>query len=136
MLMFQQFITPQQKEVAAFIDSKGGEACLEDEDVLKELMDYEERVVSSRDPEAARSPIFNNSEDILELRKEFVEKPDEAIEKNSDLFDRKFNMQQRQAENDMAKGVKREGDRIIPIEGVLSAHDMLVDPVSHFLLFI
>jgi hypothetical protein len=130
MQMFQNLVSPEQREVAAFIKAKGGDACLQSEEGLKELMEYEDRLVTSAHPEKSSHFQANNiAEELMELRREVDEQPDEAIEKNGDLFARKFDMQQRQAEEETARSVGREGDRDVSASAGLGPHEKILDPV-------
>ncbi|KAF9644578.1 hypothetical protein BDM02DRAFT_3074100, partial [Thelephora ganbajun] len=61
------------------------------------------------------------------LQQEINSDPDEAIEKNAEFFDRKFDIQRRQIVEDIARTVNREGDRIISAV-TAGPHDRIVDP--------
>lgn len=128
-MMFQKLVSPDQQEVATFIQSRGGRACLENEDTVQKLMDYEDKF--SAQDELDHSQHVQNlrgPEDIKELRREVDEKPEAAIKKNSSLFSRKFEIQKKQVQEAVSEAVQREGDRII---SALNAgpHERLLDPV-------
>jgi hypothetical protein len=125
--MFQKFMSPEQREVATFIESKGGRACIDNEESLKELIEYEAKVTGN-DQEDYSVHVLNDADDWKELKRELEEKPEVAIKKNSKLFKRKFEIQKKQVQEEVSKTVQREGDRII---SALNAgpHEKLVDPV-------
>lgn len=120
--LFQEFVTPQQKKLAAMVQTMGGDSVLENEQAMKELVAVESALISGG--QHARSRSF----DFTELREEVKNDPDEAIEKNAGFFDRKFDIQKRQIVEDIARAVNREGDRIIAAV-TAGPHDRIVDPV-------
>lgn len=62
------------------------------------------------------------------LRQELADTPTAAIQKNLKIFERKFQMQQREIVEEMKKIVIHEGDRVISsvLEG---PHERIIDPV-------
>ena len=66
--------------------------------------------------------------DYVELRKEIKSDPDEAIQKNLDSFNRKFELQKKQIVEEITRALKVEGDRIIKA-GEAGPHDRIVDLV-------
>lgn len=120
--MFQTLRSPEQKKLADLIEKNGGNAVLDDEAVMRELVSVE----------AAMSPAGgwhgNNRFDLAEIQREIRDDPTDAIEKNAEFFNRKFDMQRRQIEEDIARAVRREGDRIITAV-MAGPHDRIVDPV-------
>lgn len=115
--LFQKLLTPEQKKLADIIEKKGGNAVLDDEHALKELAAVE----ASLSPQSGRF-------DLSEIRYEINEDPANAIEKNAEFFGRKFDIQRRQIEEDVARAMRREGDRIISAV-TAGPHDRIVDPV-------
>ena len=106
--LFNEFITPQQKELAAKVEDMGGTAAQENEETMKELDEVESTIT--------RRPGGRNDggrSKFAELQREIKGDPAEAIEDNSEFFSRKFEVQRRQIEEDMARTLRREGDRII-----------------------
>ena len=121
--LFKEFITPQQKELAAKVEEMGGAAAQENEEVMEELDGVESTI--TRRP-GGRSD--GGRSKFTELQREIKGDPVEAIEDNSEFFNRKFDVQRRQIEEDMARMLNREGDRIIKaITG--GPQDRIVDPV-------
>lgn len=129
-VMFQRLVSPEQQEVTAFINDRGGRACLKNEDTVQELMEFEDKFSEQDDPDhyqSSRSP-----EEIQELLQEVEEKPEAAIKKNSGLFGRKFEIQKKQVQEEVSKAVQREGDRIIKALNA-GPHEKILDPVRYIL---
>lgn len=122
--LFQEFITPQQKALAAKVEEMGRDAALENEGMMKELVDAEPSSGPQSRPGGGR-PL-----DLDELRKEIKRDPEEVIDMNFEFFNRKFSIQTREIEENMARVFGREGDRII---STLTAgpHDRIADQVCH-----
>ena len=120
--LFQKLLTPEQKKLADIVQKKGGNAVLEDEHALEELAAVE----ASLSPPSGR--IGAGRFDFSEIRYEIDEDPANAIEKNAESFGRKFDIQRRQIEEDVARAMRREGDRIISAV-TAGPHDRIVDPV-------
>ena len=120
--MFQKLLTPEQKKLADLVEKKGGNAVLDDEHVMMELSAVE----ASLAPTSGRhgSGRFN----LVEVQHEIRDDPADAIKKNAEFFNRKFEIQRRQIEEDVARAVRREGDRIIAAVAA-GPHDRIVDPV-------
>jgi len=120
--MFQKFLTPEQKKLADMVEKHGGSAVLDNEHAMKELTAAE----ASLSPASARHG--SGRFDLAEIQHEIRDDPTDAIEKNAEFFNRKFDMQRRQIEEDVARAVRREGDRIITAV-TAGPHDRIVDPV-------
>jgi len=120
--MFQKLLTPEQKKLADMIEKKGGNAVLDNEGVMKELAAVE----ASLSPTSGRHG--TDRFDLAEIQHEIKDDPTDAIDKNAEFFNRKFDMQRRQIEEDIARAVRREGDRIITAV-TAGPHDRIVDPV-------
>ena len=67
---------------------------------------------------------------FIELKREIETPPDEAIEKNLEHFNGKFDIQKRRIEEAMERIVTREGDRVISAV-TAGPHDRIVDRVWH-----
>ena len=106
--LFKEFVTPQQKELAAKVEEMGGTAVQEDKEVMEKLEGAESTLV--RRPGGRND---GNCFNFAELQQEIKGNPAEAIENNSALFNHKFDIQRRQIEEDIARALSREGDRII-----------------------
>jgi dephospho-CoA kinase len=125
--MFEQFVSPEQQEMANFINRNGGKSAINDDNIVRELIQLEDKS-SFRGLETLRS---KNPIEPDDLRQEIAEDPEHAIKSNANIFDKKFEVQQRQIE-DLARTVRRESDRII--SAVTSGpHDRIIDPVSRIL---
>ena len=120
--MFQKLLTPEQKKLADLVEKKGGNAILDDEDTMKELSDVEALLA----PASGRHG--SGRFDLAEVQHEIRGDPTDAIDKNAEFFNRKFDIQRRQIEEDIARTVRREGDRIISAV-TAGPHDRIVDPV-------
>lgn len=120
--MFQTLLTPEQKKLADLVEKRGGNAVMDDEGVMKELVAVE----ASLSPASGRHG--SNRFDLAEIQHEIRDDPTGSIEKNAEFFNRKFDMQRRQIEEDVARAVRREGDRIITAV-MAGPHDRIVDPV-------
>jgi len=120
--MFQTLLTPEQKKLADMVEKKGGNAVLDNEGVMKELVAVEVSLSS------ASGRHSNERFDLAEIQHEITDDPTSAIEKNAESFNRKFDMQRRQIQEDIARAVRREGDRIITAV-TAGPHDRIVDPV-------
>ncbi|KAF7292835.1 VPS13 domain-containing protein [Mycena indigotica] len=128
MKMFSQMISPEQKEMSRLIDQKGGPSCVDNERVLKELNDFENK--SSSAQRAVGSKLGAKSGDLDDLKDDLHANPDQAIEANMEQFSRKFAIQQRQILDEISRVVERQGDRIIG--AVLAGPgDRIVDPNIH-----
>ena len=120
--MFQTLLTPEQKKLANMVEKKGGNAVLDNEGVMRELVAVEVSLSS------ASGRHSNERFDLAEIQHEITGDPTGAIEKNAESFNRKFDMQRRQIQEDIARAVRREGDRIITAV-TAGPHDRIVDPV-------
>lgn len=124
--LFQEFVSPEQKKLAAMVEQMNGVAALDSEQSMEELADAELALVGPLGSDSRRDG--GRPFDLVALRHEIRANPDEAIERNSDLFDRKFDIQRRQIVEDIERTVNREGDRII-LAVTAGPHDRIVDPV-------
>jgi len=120
--MFQKLLTPEQKKLADLVEKKGGNAVLDDEQAMKELAAVEASLSPATDRQGG------GRFDLVEIQHEISDDPTGAIERNAEFFNRKFDIQRRQIEEDVARAVRREGDRII-LAVTAGPHDRIVDPV-------
>jgi hypothetical protein len=128
MEMIRKFVTPEQKELAASVQQKGGNAVINNEKAMRDLSDLEAKICASAGMER-RKPVkeFN----LVEIQHEIRDDPTEAIEKNAESFNRKFDIQRRQIQEDIERTVRREGDRIISAV-TAGPHEHIIDPVRIF----
>ena len=128
MEMFQKFVTPEQKQLAALVEQKGGDAIIDNERAMRELSDAEASISAPAGMERHRPAM---EFDLVEIQHEIRDDPTEAIEKNAEFFNRKFDIQRRQIQEDVERTVRREGDRIISAV-TAGPHERIVDPVGTF----
>jgi hypothetical protein len=116
--LFKEFITPQQKELGAMIEEMGGPAALEKKEAMEKIARKASALTSHR-----KDYPFN----VAELQQEINGSLDEAIKRNAELFDNKFDKQQ-QIMEDIARAINKEADRIVRAIEV-GPHVRIVDPV-------
>ena len=126
--MFQKFVTPEQRQLDLLIEKKGGASVIDNEKVMKELSDAE---VSTAVPFARERHKPAKKFELAEIQREIREEPAAAIKKNAELFNRKFDIQRRQIQEDIEHAVSREGDRIISAVNS-GPHERVLDPVCLF----
>ena len=127
--LFQEFVSPEQKKLAAMVEERGGKAAVcNDVESMRELSNEEPtsaaRSGSASDNRNGTSRSFN----FIELKREIESDPDEAIEKNLKLFDSVCKLQTRQIEEITVRVVTQQGDRIIDAVKA-GPHDRIVDQV-------
>lgn len=130
--LFQEFVTPDQKKLATMVEKMGGEAALENERSMRELADAEVAFSAPSGSDSRRSG--TRPYDLVELQHEIKGSPGEAIEKNAESFNRKFDIQRRQIVEDIERSMNRQGDRIISAV-TAGPHDRIVDPVGREVFF-
>ena len=124
--LFQEFVSVEQKKLAAMVDKIGGEAAQDNEQSMRELANAEAALVAPSDSDSRHAGGYPF--DLAKLQDEIKETPDKAIEKNAEFFSRKLHIQMRQITEDIERAVRREGDRVI--EAVTAGpHDRIVDSV-------
>lgn len=102
---------------------------LEDPNKVKKILEMESKAVDSRGA-AGLGRKANHREDVGDLLRDINQDPNVAIKRNAELFfDRKFAMQRRKIQADIAKTVRREGDRIISAV-TAGPHDRIIDKVG------
>ena len=126
--LFQEFATPQEKELAAMAKKMGGDAVLDNEQAMERLEAY--ALAGAQPSPKSRQAPQGRPFRFAELQQEIKSDPTEAIEKNAEFFNRKFDIQRRQIVADTARAVTREGDRIISAV-TAGPHDRILDPVCH-----
>lgn len=123
--MFQKFVTPEQRQLDLLVKKKGGNAVIDNEQVMKELSDAEASISVPAGRERHRS---TRKFELAEIQHEIREEPATAIEKNAEFFNRKFDIQRRQIQEDIDRVVRREGDRIISAV-TAGPYERIFDPV-------
>lgn len=137
--LFQQFVTPDQKKISAFVKKKGGpEACQKNMEVLRELAELEPKNVAVTHHSGSQFSSANNSRSntsttgLSALLEDLAPSIDESLQENFTVFSRKFEIQQRQLKEELTRVIQRESDRVI---GALTSgpHDKILDKVSTFI---
>jgi hypothetical protein len=127
MEIFRKFITPEQRQLALLVEQKGGRAVIDNEQVLKELSDQASKCAPSSMERHRLAKKF----DLAEIQNEIDDDPVEAIKRNAEFFNRKFDIQTRLIQEDIERAVNRAGDRIISAV-TADPHDRILDPVRLF----
>ena len=127
--MFQKFVTPEQRKLALLVEQKGGYAIIDNDQVMRELLDAEASISVPDGKEKLRP---SKRFDLAEIQHEIRDGPVAAIEKNAVFFDRKFESQRRQIQEDITRAVSQEGDRIISVVSA-GPHERILDPVRIFI---
>ena len=133
--MFEQLVSPEQKQLADAVAASGGVKALQNNDtMLLELEMTASKATSAPGAEGPRGPRSKPGDGNLsvdDLRKDIFEDPDAAVERNQTVFFRKFEAQQRQIIDELTLVVKRESDRVIQeIRG--GPHERILDRVCVF----
>ncbi|KAF8529736.1 hypothetical protein BU17DRAFT_79834 [Hysterangium stoloniferum] len=128
MQMLKQLVSPEEEEMARLVEKRGGvEAVQNNKKALEELNKLAQKNTASLDLISTGPQKTSNENDMEELLEDLRTNPDEAMEKNEKVFERKFEIQQRQITEQLTRTVRREGDRII--SAIASGpHDRLLDP--------
>src|SRR6266702_699856 len=133
--MFEQFVSPEQKQLAVTVAANGGvKAIRNNNKMLLALEKTASKALSApsaeghRQPRAMASDTNTNADD---LRTDIFEDPDAAVEKNQIVYFRKFEAQKRQIIDELTFVVKRESDRVIQ-EMKGGPHERIRDRVCVF----
>lgn len=126
---FKTMLTPIMKELDARIRQEGVSEVLKNDSLLRELNSLESKPNSlSSDGPSGGHGHTDSSTEYKDLQKELQEDPKTAIEKNLNIFTRKFEMQKKEIVEEINKLVVRESDRVI--ESVLAGpHEKILDRV-------
>ena len=131
--LFQQLVTPEQKQLSELVTAMGGLKVLKDNDkMLFELERAAEKVSSGPKTEVGRARREQPKDTTLsayDLRRDVLEDPTVAVEKNLAVFSRKFEAQKNQIVDELTLVVKRESDRVIQ-EVTGGPHERILDRVS------
>ena len=136
--MFEQLVSPEQKQLAATVAANGGVKALRNNDkmllALEKTASKAPSASSAEGHRAAYAKTGDTNQNADDLRMEIFEDPDAAVEKNQTVFFRKFEAQKRQIIDELTLVVKRESDRVIQeIKG--GPHERIRDRVRVFLPF-
>ena len=131
MVMFQELVNPEQKELSALVTAKGGVKALRNDDkVLRSLEEAANKASSTSSAEGHRAPHAkaNDEKHAEDIKTDIFEDPGAAVEKNLTVFFRKFEAQKNQIA-ELTLVIKRETDRVIQeVNG--GPHERLLDRVS------
>ena len=131
--LFQQLVSPEQKRLSELVTARGGLKVLKDNDkTLLELERTAQRVSSAPKAEVGRARREQPKDISLsadDLRRDILEDPTVAVEKNLTVFSRKFEAQKNQIVDEVTLVVKRESDRVIQ-EVKAGPHERVLDRVS------
>ena len=133
--MFEQLVSPEQKQLAATVAANGGVKALRSNDkMLLELERTASKASCAPSAEEHRAPWAkpgDTNQNADDLRTDIFEDPDAAVKKNQTVYFRKFEAQKRQIIDELTLVVKRESDRVIQeIKG--GPHERIRDRVRAF----
>jgi hypothetical protein len=140
--MFEQLVSPEQKQLSATVAAKGGVKALRNNDkILLELDRKVSGAPGAPGTEGHRAPPSNvgrskpgrskpsdTNQNADDLRAKIFEDPDAAVEKNQTVYFRKFEAQKRQIIDELTLVVKRQSDRVIR-EIKAGPHERILDCV-------
>ncbi|KAF8579017.1 hypothetical protein K439DRAFT_1620875 [Ramaria rubella] len=123
---FEKMVSPEQRRIKSIIREHGGEENVMYNDELLQRVSKEARHVEAEETSDSSNLTGGMSMDVYslgELKQDLSEDITVAVRRNAEIFNAKFDMQQRQIKEDM----KQESDRVIQ---ALTAgpHDQLLDP--------
>jgi hypothetical protein len=135
--LFQQLISPEQKQLSELVARKGGVKALRgNERAFIELEMAVSNASGQPGTEGLRvrqKKLGDADPEIDNLRNEILEDPNAAADNNWKVFSRKFDAQRNQIIDKLTLVVQRESDRVIRgVQG--SAHERIRDQVSFFQL--
>jgi len=130
-MVFERMQTPEERELANFVESKGGvDAVLSDDELLDEVAKNQQKAEEQSGIKGIRPPDWKPL-DLPKLRKEVNKEVDTILAENSKIFEQRF-----EAVAISVKEVKgtiiRESDRVI--ETILAGigkgpHERILDKV-------
>ncbi|KAF9807161.1 hypothetical protein IEO21_08361 [Rhodonia placenta] len=127
MEFLKNYIPPEHMDVYKQIGRRGGrEVVLKNDDALQELLSARLETNSSR-PSNQATALARNAKH--ELESQLID-PAFQIQKNTQSFDRKFEMQQKQILEGVGEIVHRESDRVIELV-TSGPHDRILDKDLH-----
>lgn len=119
--------SPEEKELAIFIESRGGrDVVLKSERLLLELISQRPR---ANNPSAdGRWPSRQSTLDLRALKEELSEEPEISVSRNWATFERKFEMQEKGLER--VQEIIHEDNQVIVESVTAGPHDKIGDNVS------
>ena len=128
-VLFTQFVNPEQKQLSKKVAEKGVEYLREN---IEELRKLDKSSVQStvEGPRTRQAGLDDKDRDADNFKKDIFEDPNAAVERNLEVFLRKFE-EQRNEIMAVKDAVHQEGDRIVKIvQG--SAHERICDQVGFY----
>jgi len=136
MATFQQLVSPEQQKLSeqlvAQMSRNGGvnlKALRNNDKILLALEEIASKSSSTPSAEGHRA-LRAKAGDVDDLKNDIFEDPNAAIERNRDVFFRKFEVQKNQIIDELKFVVERESDRVIKeVKG--GPHERIRDRVGH-----
>jgi hypothetical protein len=133
--LFEQLVSPEQKQLSDLVTAKGGVDVLRNNDkILLDLEKSANKTSGSPSVEGHRTcqtKSTNADSEVDSLRVDILEDPNSAAEKNWVVFSRKFEVQKSQIIDELSLVVQRESDRVVrELKG--KAHERIRDRVGYF----
>lgn len=133
MAMFQQLVSPAEKGLSALVTTNGGVKALRgNKRMLLALEETANKSSSTLSVEGHR-PLRTKVSNVDDLENDIFEDPGAAVERNRDVFFRKFEVQKNQIIEKFKLEVEWESDRVI-MELKGGPHERIRDRVSHLTL--
>ena len=134
--IFQQLVSPEQQklsELVTQVTTDGSVKALRNNDKLLFALEETASKSSSTPSAEGHRALRAKVGDMDDLKNDIFEDPGAAIEKNRDVFFRKFEVQKNQIIEELKLVVERESDRVIKeVKG--GPHERIRDRVSHLTL--
>lgn len=131
-LLFRTLDSPHEKELMNIIQAHGGpKKCIEDDAILRKLMALHRakgaaKSVSSKWAASDAKERFH----MEAMKRAFKEDVEVALQRNSELYEKKMQVQMGQLFDDLKGAVAREGDRVIT--ALSGPCDRILDPVRRY----
>ncbi|KAM5533025.1 hypothetical protein V8D89_013293 [Ganoderma adspersum] len=129
--LFSHVVSPDQQELTALVQNKGGQvAVMGNDNVLRELLEFQpttsiELLRGAKNDGDVGSHVLVR-DNLAIVKQELFESPVLSIKKNLEVFERKFQIQQKELEEETWWTVHHERDRVI--DSVTSGpRDRLID---------
>jgi hypothetical protein len=132
--IFQQLVSPEQKQISALVAEMGGVGALRNNKKMLLLLEETANKASSTPSaeghhRALRAQPTEAKPNADDIKNDIFEDPNAAAEKNRVVFFRKFEAQKNQILDELTHVIKREGDRVIQeVKG--GPHERIIDRVS------
>jgi hypothetical protein len=112
--MFANIKSQEEAEVEKWMEKNGGEkAVLENDEKIKQLLAFEKNIGAPQNTADPRMRNLKDKELAKEFRKEYRQDLDDVLKDNLETFTKTFQLGFEKMEQDLAKKIHHEGDRII-----------------------